>query len=430
LAPEERKASGPVQQERKQPRVDAVERNIQALAGGKARAGLTDEEELRLRYLLEVPEGSQAWAELSRFGVTREQEEQLRELDARLEDEYGRTHRFAAGEEEEEKEAAPADDRPDYLAQLRANREQSQAARHIDVLLRQTRGPADLSGIVDPVSVAQAGGLEAPDPLEDVPCFAEVPVNRQVTSRDVAALLHSVRRLLVPPAERRSDQQQQQAPPNEGEPRAQGEEGTPGSVAQVQRAMLAPRRDIDLLLAGVQTDVRRLSELRSQLGGLMDAAAGEGEGKGREAGAGKENGRHDNFAESKRTREIMKDLDAEAEDLYLRYGEPASTSSAASSAAPAEASAHNANAPALEPLVNVAGFRHKLDSLKQKGKSRGAGVNGLGAPQSAAQASVGAGLRLRLLRGNQGPEEEQQQEVLPVPPQPRKEAAMPQKLII
>jgi len=452
LAPEEHKACSPVQQERKQPRVDAVERNIQALAEGRATAKvLTDEEELRLRYLLDVPEESQEWMDLSRFGVSREQEEQIRELDTRLEEEYGRTHRYASAGTAEVAPAAVTDNRPDYLAQLRADREQGQAAKYIDGLLKASRGPADLSGIVDMVSMAQQEGDAEGDALQDVPCFAEVPANRKVTSKDITVLLSSVRQMLVPAAEARSHQQQQQEDSqlNEDEgDREEEAEANPFSAA-LEPVMLAPRRDIDRLLAGVQMDVRRLSELRAQLGGLMDAAQAQGGLREVADGAGalgKENGRHNNFTESKRTKEIMKDLDAEVEDLYLRYGKPSAASPASDEPPvirfPAEAMAQRAaNVPVLEPLVNVAEFRHKLNSLKQRSGSKGLAVNGLGAPVSAAQASIGAGLRLRMLRNNLSAEaqvdiagaageEEEEGEVLPLPPQPRHQAAMPQKLII
>lgn len=456
LAPEEHKASSPAQESRP-PRVDAVERNIQSLQG-KPKA-LSDEEELRLRCLLDCPEGSAEWIELSRFGVSREQEEQIRELDARLEDEYGRTHRYATPGAVEVAPAAETDGRPDYLTVLRAEREQGQAAKYIDGLLKQTRRVADLSGLADPVVLpadpAEGGGGE-PDMglLLDVPCFAEVPGGRKVTSQDVAVLLGSVRQMLVPAAQTRGAlQQQDDAQPNDDEGQEQGQDAGPGSTAleetgpaaQMQPATLAKRRDIDRLLAGLQTDVRRLSDLRSQLGGLMATASSLRslvDGVEEEAGAaGKENGHRDNFAESERAKEKMKDVDAEVEDLYLRYGKPAQAPEAL------EGGRANPNVPVLEPLVNIAEFRGKLESLKEKGRSKRS-VNALGAPQSAAQASIGAGLRLRMLRNNLGAdphteeqeqpqkkqqereEQEMKEEGLPPPPRPRQEGSMPQKLVI
>ena len=412
-------------------RMDAIQRNKQMAGMVKS---LTDEEELRLQYLLDIPESSEEWKALSRFGLNLEQEALLRDIDDRLEEAHGRTHRYAASVSDTQLVPATFTEKSDYLTQQRIERETSQASRRLDAQLKHARSALDLSGIVDMVSLdnafeeGQQADVLQKDPLLDVLEFQEVPEERKISSKDVAAVLNSVRKLMNAAASSSGV-----ANPNN---QTQEQDSTDDREADkhLQRLALAPRRDIDRLLCGLQPDVRRLAELRNQLGGLMDQAQ---KLRGIRDGDCDDPRQNDYGSSALRTAsERLHELGAGMEDMQSQYflQHVSSATHRALIQATEREKSPVPYVPVLEPLIDMAHFRGKLDELKARQERKGL------VPTSAAAASISAGLRLRMMRNQQrgadGIDNEvaSEEQELPQPPKVGLDGLaslnMPQKLVI
>ncbi len=311
---------------------DAIELKKRALHG---RSALSDDEQLRVRNLLDVDEDSEQWQMLRQYGAS-SQHEAMQELDGQLVA-YGRVRRLR-GEDgvsptrSESKDGGGAD--ADYLARQRVLRERNQNLSRIDAMIRMVKDDdTDLSTLVDQrAPSASARGVS----LLEVPNYDDVDPTRKLTHSDISRLVDEI--MLA-----RSMDDAENTDLNAQALAAHPETSPSSSMAESEPSRL----ELDRLLNSVRPEVLKLGKLREALHAVMDSH-GEYRSQVKDGGL-----------TQTEARRALEDLDDELVDITNQY------------ARPPEKEANNLNGKSLAPLEGANNLHSKLQSLRAKLGERG-----------------------------------------------------------
>lgn len=253
---------------------DAKELKNRAMNG---RASLSEEQELRLKAIMDADENSLEWKRYSQYGLDAEQSDVIKGIDTKLV-EYGRGAYLESLENQIERtvsEKLLAYDDDNYLKEQRTKRQQVNHEQRLDDKLKSVKKDTiDLSGLLDrrhsDTTSDYTKDWNVTNPFV-IPHHEEVSLDRKITLQDIDQLIFSLKSLQELGEDGGNEMKSKEASESKLDDNSIGLSRSSAAYCSVN---MAPRQDIDRLLGSLRPEIDRLSDLRTALEKITDPIEG------------------------------------------------------------------------------------------------------------------------------------------------------------